>query len=1177
MELKTNLSLNEIRDQAETRINYLRGEEYYSQKRVNEVCLWKDASGSEQLSASIKGSKESQYITSVLIDGDGEVFDYECTCPVFYSSGDVCKHVVALLLFRYGNRTEKSYRMMTGVGPFDEEDDDETDFEEDEFEEEFEEEFFRGRDDDSLAIKETLDFDPHDRDALIRKLTEEVFGRTPQDQNGRSEQRIATDPFIKSLISFYSRDDLAKATAEGNVKAVPKLTISHGSAFLSITVGCTRQYVVKSMENFCSSMKGRLTDKYGKELEMVHHIDSFEPESQPLIRFIMKKQREKELLNPFGARDSYGYGYSYGSAGHELERDKRFLKLTPSAMDELFELLLIKDFTIGTDKASKAEDKTPPFYIEMKELPGKGGFSLTQPGYEHIYGDQYLYLCGSEGPDSQHGHNTLGSTLYRCDRDFSTKLQNFFAVGFGLRKNFVIAKQDMTSFYVNVLSELLDVVKLKGDTDSLKQFAPDELRVNLYLDSPLQNAVTACVKYQYGDMEIDAYDPGQKQDVPVARDERKERRVQLVIDKYFRNYDMQQKFLFIQGDDELLYHFLTEGTEEISKLGEVFLSDRFRNMSVRRPPQIAVGVRLESDLLHLEIDTKELPLNEVMDALQRYRQKRKFYRMKDGSFLKLDDADFSELAELVEGLGISEKNLSEGEVSIPKYRALHLDYLLKNSDHITFERNGNFKSLVKNMKAIEDSEFSVPESLAPIMRNYQKAGFRWLMTMDNCGFSGILADDMGLGKTLQIISMILSKKEEGLDCSTLVVCPASLVLNWQNEISKYAPVLNSVAVISTQAERGALLKRMEEFDVLITSYELLKRDIESYREKVFRYHIVDEAQYIKNHGTQNAKAVKAVRSKQRFALTGTPIENRLSELWSIFDFLMPDYLYTYKKFKDSYETAIVKNGDKEKVTLLNRQITPFVLRRMKANVLKELPDKVESVIYAQMEGEQKRLYLANLARAKADIGNKITEGGFENNKIMILALLTRLRQLCCHPSLCYEDYKEKSAKLEACIELMKEAVSGGHKVLLFSQFTTMLETIEKRLKAEGLSYYMLTGATPKSKRIELVDRFNADETQVFLISLKAGGTGLNLTGADIVIHFDPWWNVAAQNQATDRTHRIGQRNSVQVYKLIEKGTLEEKILKLQEIKKDLADTVVSDEMQGLQSLTHETLLALLES
>ena len=361
---------------------------------------------------------------------------------------------------------------------------------------------------------------------------------------------------------------------------------------------------------------------------------------------------------------------------------------------------------------------------------------------------------------------------------------------------------------------------------------------------------------------------------------------------------------------------------------------------------------------------------------------------------------------------------------------------------------------------------------------------------------------------------------------------------------------------------------------LITSYDLLKRDIKYYEELSFGYEVIDEAQYIKNMNTQVTKAVKAVHADFKIALTGTPIENRLSELWSIFDYLMPGFLYNYARFKEELEQPIAQEKDEYATLRLQKMIHPFVLRRLKKEVLTDLPDKLEENRYAVLTGEQQKLYDANVHKLKTLINDQ-SEKDFKQSKIQILAELTKLREICCDPSLIYDDYKSGSAKLDMCIEMLQNAISGGHKILLFSQFTTMLEIIEQRLKKENISYYLLNGATPKEKRMNMVEQFNKDDTSVFCISLKAGGTGLNLTAADIVIHYDPWWNVAVQDQATDRAHRIGQENVVNVYKLIAKGTIEENIVKLQDLKKELADKVLSGEGMNTGSFTKEELIELL--
>jgi SNF2 family DNA or RNA helicase len=500
--------------------------------------------------------------------------------------------------------------------------------------------------------------------------------------------------------------------------------------------------------------------------------------------------------------------------------------------------------------------------------------------------------------------------------------------------------------------------------------------------------------------------------------------------------------------------------------------------------------------------------------------------------------------------------------------------MLEQMDHFYTSRDQRFRKMIKEFKTVSDSDFEVPVSLEKILRPYQAYGFKWLRTLAEYGFGGILADDMGLGKTLQMIAVLLLAKEKGEADPSLVVCPASLVYNWEEELARFAPSLKTLVIAGNKAERELRLKRSVEYDVLITSYDLLKRDILQYSDLRFNYMVIDEAQFVKTQTTAAAKSVRLVQARRRFALTGTPIENRLSELWSIFDFLMPGYLYNYEVFKRQFETPIARSQDQEISSRLQKMISPFVLRRLKGDVLKELPDKLEEVRYVRFEGEQQRLYDAQATKIRAML-EKTSDEDVKRNKIQILAQLTRIRQICCDPSLIFEDYQAASAKREACLDLIRSAMDGGHRILLFSQFTSMLALLEKDLTDAGIEWYTITGATPKQERVDLVRRFNEGDIPVFLISLKVGGTGLNLTGADTVIHYDPWWNVAAQNQATDRAHRIGQIHTVCVYKLIGKDTVEEKILKLQQDKQDLADEILSGEGRSISAMSREELMALL--
>ena len=428
---------------------------------------------------------------------------------------------------------------------------------------------------------------------------------------------------------------------------------------------------------------------------------------------------------------------------------------------------------------------------------------------------------------------------------------------------------------------------------------------------------------------------------------------------------------------------------------------------------------------------------------------------------------------------------------------------------------------------------------------------------------------MGLGKTVQVIAFLATLDREQTKHPSLVICPASLVLNWSEELTRFAPELKQAVILGNGAERKKLISEAGTRDVWITSYELLRQDIRLYQELEFYTCILDEGQHIKNQSTLVSKAVKAVNCRQRFVLTGTPIENRLSELWNLFDFLMPGYLFSHRAFVEKLEKPIIKSKNPEAAAQLRKLVQPFLLRRVKKEVLKELPPKIEYIRRIEMGETERKTYLSAVNAAK----NTLTDTG----KLQILAALTQLRQVCCDPGLCFVNYEGETSKLEACLELCAGMTANGHQILLFSQFTSMLDILRQRLEEMGISSFTLQGSTPKEQRAKLVKAFNAGGASVFLISLKAGGTGLNLTAADVVIHYDPWWNLAAQNQATDRAHRIGQKQCVQVYKLIARGTIEEKILDLQDKKAALLDVLSGENEGSILTMSKEELLGLLEA
>lgn len=472
----------------------------------------------------------------------------------------------------------------------------------------------------------------------------------------------------------------------------------------------------------------------------------------------------------------------------------------------------------------------------------------------------------------------------------------------------------------------------------------------------------------------------------------------------------------------------------------------------------------------------------------------------------------------------------------------------------------------------------VPAVIRAELRNYQIDGVRWLDRLRSMHLNGILADDMGLGKTLQAIITITQFKEEHPNTPCLVVCPTSLVYNWKEEFLKFNPKLKVLPIDGTPIQRKKLIGEAKKYDILITSYTLLQKDIETYKQISFGYAILDEAQHIKNRGTRNAHSVKMIQAAHRLILTGTPIENSLDELWSLFDFLMPGLLSTYDRFVEKYIRHPISAQGTRNLEGLRRKVAPFVLRRMKKDVLADLPPISEIVYHCHLSDVQQELYRSYAASAREELSQLVKKDGFERVQIHVLATLTRLKQICCHPAIFAKDKAESgdSAKYEMLLELIQTLIEGKHKAVIFSQYTRMLNILREDLTKQGIRFEYLDGAS--KNRLDIVKKFNEDHNiPLFLVSLKAGGSGLNLVGADTVVHYDMWWNPAVESQATDRVYRMGQTNSVSSYKLITLNTIEEKILELHHRKKGLVKEIISCDEDMLAKLTWEEVLELLQT
>lgn len=550
---------------------------------------------------------------------------------------------------------------------------------------------------------------------------------------------------------------------------------------------------------------------------------------------------------------------------------------------------------------------------------------------------------------------------------------------------------------------------------------------------------------------------------------------------------------------------------------------------------------------------------------------------KTQKILVLDLEKLAPVIQIFDELGIH--TMDDHVEECPLWSLASVDKNIFKDLPVKFTMSPKLKMIQEQMlgtKPVKTSD--MPKEIAAVLRSYQKEGVEWLDRLRTMHLNGILADDMGLGKTLQAIIAITQKKIENPKSRSLIVCPTSLVYNWIAEFARFNPKIKTLPIDGTPSQRKRLLESLDEFDVVVTSYSLLQKDVEIYKKTAFEYCILDEAQHIKNRTTRNARSVKMIQAKHRLILTGTPIENSLDELWSLFDFLMPGLLSSYDRFVEKYIRGSAQEDGTRDLEPLRRKVSPFILRRMKKDVLQDLPPVSEITYHCHLSEAQKKLYQSYAASAREELAQLVKKEGFERVQIHVLATLTRLKQICCHPAIFAKEKAEEgdSAKYDMLMELLQNLMEGRHKTVIFSQYTRMLQIIREDLQRQGIPFEYLDGSS--KNRLDIVNKFNQDPNiPIFLVSLKAGGSGLNLTSADTVIHYDMWWNPAVENQATDRVHRIGQKNAVSSYKLVTLNTIEEKIVDLQQRKQGLVKKIVSADDEAISKLTWEEVLELLQT
>lgn len=993
---------------------------------------------------------------------------------------------------------------------------------------------------DELQNNDVGDMTDYRSAGMLNAFSKQISGQSYHAVEGEQKEAAAFPRFI--TISARLKEECRSLTASFRIGTGGKL------------------YVLKDLVTLVDTVEEHRVFTLGKNLTLDFSADQFDGVSRSWYDLICRY-----------VRDEQNRGATAFSSGIYGLNCRQSIPLRGSVLDEFYDLGKESESVVMAGEKPNSTDRLLFNEVESKAKLTVSAMYGKEDIFEglQIFGELPFFYNGAK-----YRYTYRNGVLCRSSGFMLQAIQPLVRASQDNKVNLRIGRRNLSEFYYNVLPILRENCDVsEPDTEIISAYLFPEAQFTFFLDAV--NGSPLCrVKVAYGEAVYDLYDRTEMVvEFNSSRDAIKERVVLQLIRRYFSVKNDKNRMFICAEDPDSVYRLITEGLQELSYAGEIMYTPAFDALRVHKKISIKVGVSMDSDLMNLQISSEDVSLKELQDILNSYKLKKKYHRLKNGEFINLDET-IAELSNMVEALRLSPREFINGKMHIPAYRAFYLDKMLEQCGDIYTQRDARFRTLVKNFKTVEDSDFELPPSLTSVLRPYQRYGYKWLRTLASNGFSGILADDMGLGKTLQFISVLLAEKEEGAIGTSLIVCPASLVYNWLEEFQNFAPELSVCAVAGAQNERTAVLGKYARWDVLVTSYDLLRRDCELYEEIPFLYAVLDEAQYIKNHATAAAKSVKILKSSHRFALTGTPIENRLSELWSIFDFVMPGFLYSYEAFRRDVETPIIKKEDSQASAWLKRMVSPFVLRRLKNDVLKDLPDKVEETRVVRLGEEQQKLYDGQVVRMKELLDNT-DEDTLSKSRIKILAELTRIRQICCDPALLFEDYGSGSAKREACLDLIRSAIEGEHRVLVFSQFTSMLSLLKEDLEKDLIPFYELTGATPKQERLAMVTAFNTGDVPVFLISLKAGGTGLNLTGADVVIHYDPWWNAAAQNQATDRTHRIGQTKIVTVYKLIVKDSIEEKIQQMQEKKLALAENIISPDYSSLGTLNKEDLLALL--
>ena len=938
----------------------------------------------------------------------------------------------------------------------------------------------------------------------------------------RRRAQLAAPALFEAVYSMLPETD--------GIRLSPALFLTREGLRVGLRIGEDRMYVVRHIPRFLHCRENGEPLSFGKGFEYRPQWMQFDEKQNNLLDILAE--------------------YCENSGGQTLNgTEARVMLLPPRAAARVLYALVDMPFTLQINKKQYAlpgiESRTLPLNFHLSGAPQKLTMSTELPSilfpltkdFRFVLADGECLLI----PPEQRG---LLSTLHR----FSN----------GREAQFSFTPQDTPRVMSELLPFLLRVATVTIDPSLESRFLHLPLVSRVYLDKEGTD-VTAQVAFSYGEVSLDPFSPESVPgDALLLRDSPGER---AVLDELAQDgFHVCRGRVYLSGS-ERIYDFVTEGAARLARCAEVFFSKDFKRLTPRKP-LLRGMVQLRNGRLQLKLLDGETPVEELYPLLDALRKKRRYFRFKQGTFLDLSDvSEWQPLAQAV-----VETQEATGKEDLGACWAAYLSALIQeNHLNVTLDEGAAQAASLR---------YAPPDAPVSCLRPYQVRGYAWLMSLHALGMGGILADDMGLGKTVQMLSAILSAVQHETERKpSLIVSPTSLTYNWLSECQRFTPELSVLLLSGGQAARAEQIETLtgkNAPDVVITSYPLIRRDIALMRDIPFRFAVLDETQQIKNVQSVGAHAVKQLTADTRIALTGTPMENHAGELWSIFDFVLPGYLPRYTDFLRRW-------GEGQNAADLLRRIRPFLMRRVKADVLNELPEKMESVLMAELPPEQRRVYDAVLLQKRERVDRILKDRGLSRGRAEVLSAITELRQICCHPALCLQDYNGISGKLELLMDVLPGALMSGRRALVFSQFTSMLHIIEKRLAQENIPYLYLDGETPAARRLELTERFNNGETGVFLISLKAGGTGLNLTGADLVIHYDPWWNPTAEEQATGRAHRIGQTKKVEVLRLVVHHSIEEQVVNMSDRKRRLFDKLITPGEELPTRLSEKDILSLFDA